>query len=160
MKSIFLIIAANEVRCFQLILLFTPLVLSLLPQILQLSFMEEVKPDASEATRSEATGNLYIRMPKANEFIKAPEKKKEKEKKGKAKKITGDETQVLEVNSEKSRIRLDEICSEKPQVTPLRGPLTPGLLSSLTSGAKKNVGDVARKEPSTFVDDPDVPPLI
>lgn len=112
---------------------------------LQISFSEDVKPDASTAKRSQTTGHLVINMPKLNPIIRSrpkvetvlPEKKNESKK-----------NEFLEVESpRKSNFELlASIVDENTKK------------STILNQNSKKIAKLRENSPN-FVDDLSVPPL-
>ena len=120
-------------------------------KLLQLVLPEEVKPDSSNAKRSQITGHLLITMPKLNPIIRPPPPPKEKPaaKKDDDKEKKGNQEPVkLEFDPKKQKdMDIANIVQEKKVIPPL--------------GAKTVRTNIPERPNSeNFVDDDDVPPLM
>ncbi|KAI0209882.1 tilB-like [Lamellibrachia satsuma] len=122
-------------------------------KILQLVLSEEVKPDSSEAKRSQTTGHLLITMPKVNPVVRPTTRKDLKKDSGKnSGSKTTDHSRTgherLEVDpSSRKMVDLTNIATDQSLC---KEPLGRGW----TRPVKE------RPNSSDFVDDSDVPPLI
>ncbi|CAD5123199.1 DgyrCDS11561 [Dimorphilus gyrociliatus] len=111
-------------------------------RVLQLVLTEEVKPDSSSAKRSQTTGHLLITMPKVNGIVK-PKVKKDKNTRNNKKEEKPKTSQFLEFE-EKKLLDYKNIVNSAKDIPK----------------AAKQVEIIERENSETFVDDPDVPPLI
>nr|XP_002131587.1 protein tilB homolog [Ciona intestinalis]XP_026691423.1 protein tilB homolog [Ciona intestinalis] len=126
-------------------------------QLLQLSLLEEVKPDSSTAKRSQITGHLIVTMPKLDpppvpahrpnsERSNVTPKKTKKE----SPKVSSNLPQKLEVDQSKSfASTLASIASDSPSKENI-----------VKNKFIKPKEKIESKNSEHFVDDPNVPPLI
>uniref|UniRef100_F6YY79 Leucine-rich repeat-containing protein 6 n=1 Tax=Ciona intestinalis TaxID=7719 RepID=F6YY79_CIOIN len=125
-------------------------------QLLQLSLLEEVKPDSSTAKRSQITGHLIVTMPKLdpppvpahrpNSESNVTPKKTKKE----SPKVSSNLPQKLEVDQSKSfASTLASIASDSPSKENI-----------VKNKFIKPKEKIESKNSEHFVDDPNVPPLI
>ncbi|KAL9954199.1 hypothetical protein ACROYT_G041702 [Oculina patagonica] len=134
-------------------------------KVFQLALNEEVNPDSSSAKRSQTTGHLIIEMPKMNQVVK-PLKKNSPTKSNTSSNKQKHENQDSLSSSEPEKH--DRIYHERLEIEPNANC---DMDFSKIVKDKKTVQDKATKqeekvtritEPKedSFVDDPDVPPLI
>lgn len=116
-------------------------------KIFQLSLPQEVNPDKSSAKRSQTTGHLVLTMPKAKQLLKP----KQPEIKQDGAKIRNEKQsrQLLEVDSSARKgVDIGNIVSDTSSA--LHKPLD----------TCRQVQKMERPNSDSFVDNPDVPPLI
>ncbi len=121
-------------------------------KVLQIALIEEVNPDKSSAQRSETTGHLLIRMPKAAEVIGRKKSKVPMELKPTHSKKQNSHESNLDVKGKEEDSKASVSLSDLASIVKKNPKCTP----------KEKIAKESKFEAmdDDFIDDPDVPPLI
>ncbi|KAJ7351738.1 Protein tilB [Desmophyllum pertusum] len=135
-------------------------------KVFQLALNEEVNPDSSSAKRSQTTGHLIIEMPKMKQVVMPLKKKLPTKSNTSDKKQTHEGQDTLSSSSDPekhNRIhheRLEIEPSAKSEMDFSQIVKDSNTVHNKTTKQEEKVDRITQPKDDSFVDDPDVPPLI